>query len=232
MALKDAYTKEILKQRGTYATYPFGDQVKVGDFGTLDGNVFNAEGKLENQSWYEGNLATTQGARAESISLTSAGEVNVTFKAEGKKTSAGTGVIPLDSAGFIIEFGKKHSVILECQGVRNHALSHLTHIAGQIIDRFKADKWPKDRVLVTEVWRAESSYVAVSRSSNVKVELEVSGSVSGGGTNELANIDAGLTYRASKSDVDTAIIDDAWTPYFVLYKIKKPALGAITFERI
>jgi hypothetical protein len=220
--LVELYTKGIKQRLENYwAAWLPGTQFTVGDFGTLNGYVFEKVGTLDelNLKYY----AETE-TDPTSLSISSESGVAVSFKAAGE-TNPSFAYIGVADAGLKIEFGAQGAFILQAPEIFASEMGDRLSLGRRIIAAFSRGIWEKDWLVVTRLLKATSATVLISKSSNASLELTAKANLSGV-VADLGAADAGVTIKYQRGDTINMIGGKNVTPLFQLSRLKSSFFSA------
>ncbi len=150
----------------------------------------------------------------------SAGQVSVSFKAAGTAPPQGS-ALALEEAGFTIELGQENSVVFEAVGCRHERFADVDDVGSQILDRVDAKLWRLDYVLITEVVRADSATVLISKGGRARFEASIRGGGGEFGAVSIGDAKLGIAVRRSSSlGIEIAAQTDL-TPLYTAYRVRK-----------
>jgi hypothetical protein len=107
-------------------------------------------------------------------------------------------------AGIVIEFNKKNAVAFKANKTTNHQIKNLAEVEAAILKLYATGNWNKKYVVVTNIIKADSTTVFISRSAGSKIELKAEGNLSPGKI-DIADVDAGLSIVGAKK-METKIL--------------------------
>ena len=228
MKLFKKYTKEIHKQLGYYPAWKPGVEIALGDVGYLKGKVFIVKSNLKNLGI---DFSVKEDTTPVSFSYASKGEVEVAVKASGTMPLAGSTLTDVE-AGFNVKMEKEGSVFLKANNVYNHTIEDQISLGNEILRRVKSkvkkEQWDKDWVVVTEIAKADSCTILISKSKNNTVDITAKGELKAIDL-DIAKADLGLALKSSKS-LETIILGEkGLVPMFRLSKVRTKLLKK-TFE--
>ena len=225
MKTSEKYTRELKQQFGYLATWLPSTPLELGDIGVLKKNSFT---KISNLSDFDIEFEVEPDFSKSNIEHSSSGSVSIVAKLSGTVAPSGSSLVQAD-AGFIVDFSKENAVFFKALGTTSPSIKNQIAVGSKIVEFFKAGKWDKSWVVVTEIVNAESATILISNSSNGKIELKVSGDVQAAQI-DIADIGLGLKATFSK-DLSTKIIaNDALTPLFKVSKLKTKIFSPPAFE--
>lgn len=212
---QEQYTDDLKKRFGYYATWLPGVPLMLGDVGILKDKVFTRIASLED---FQIAFDIREDNTPDDLEYSSKGEVQLTTKASGAIAPTGSSLTDLD-AGFIVEFGKKNSILFKANGAKNNMIENTKKMGETILRLYKEGKWNKKWVVVTELVEAESATILISNSKNAKIELKANANANAPG---LDIADAKFEFGASLyKGLDTKIVaQEGLTPLFKVQGIK------------
>jgi hypothetical protein len=212
---QEQYTDELKKKFGYIATWLPGVPLLLGDIGILNDNVFTRIAGLEDfQIPFDIRVDDT----ADDLDYSSKGSVSVTAKLSGTIAPQGSTLTNLD-AGFIVEFGNENSILFKANQTRTNLIKDTVKIGNEILKLYRAGKWNKHWVVITELVKAESASILISNTSNGKIELKANANINAANLDIAdAKFEFGATFYRG---IDTKIIaQSGLTPLFKVKGIK------------
>jgi hypothetical protein len=162
----NTYAKEISKQLDFLITWPISTNVKLGDVGILEDEVFKRTDTLDNLGIAKPRVRNGLGEDIVNEYTSKNGiEITVDPNMEGKLNGVG-GKID-------IKFNREGAVFLR---LYNHVLKQFEstdQLGKDIIQRFINGNWQKNRVIVTEIISCSNATVLVAGSNNAKASLQL-----------------------------------------------------------
>lgn len=212
---QEQYTNEMKKRFGYYATWNPGLPLSLGDFGVLEGNIFR---KISNLTEINLNFEIEEDPNESDLEHNSHGNISIKTKVAGS-ASIPNSSLSINDAGLIIEFGKENSTLFKATHTVSPTIKDVLKIGATIIKLFKAGKWDKNWVVITELVVAKTSTIIISNSSNGLIELKANANVDAVSF-DLA--DAAFNFSVSSSrGLETKIISGSGlTPLFRIMGIK------------
>jgi hypothetical protein len=202
---------------GYFATWEPGVPLNLGDVGVLDDDVFTRIGTLEQ---FQIPFTARRGNTPVNMKYASSDAVSIAFKAAGAAPMAGSSLANVD-AGVTIEFTRKNAVAFEAIGCKSSSILDQIALGQTILQKYEADQWDSDWMVITELIAAQATTVIVSSSSGGKVELKASGDL-GRSNLSIASLSASFQTTFSKN-IDTQIVAaESLTPLFRVSTIHRP----------
>ncbi|RXK86373.1 DNA/RNA non-specific endonuclease [Filimonas effusa] len=222
------YTGEMRKHFGYHATWLPNTPLALGDVGIMKGDVFIKVSDLAARgvSFQKGFPETNP--KPADIDYSSKGAVSMTTKLAGKAAPVGSALTDVD-AGVIIEFSKENAIIFQANGTLVHAIEDTLEVGAQIIELFKAGKWDKNWVVITELVSAESETLLIASGKNMKVELKANANISAASLN-IADTQFGFTLQGSSSLQTKIVASQGLTPLFRLMKLRSQLFSPLEFS--
>jgi len=223
---KEQYTQEMKSKFGYFATWNPGLSIKLGTFGVLKGALFVRIGEIGQRGVQFGK--TPPSLTPINFSYNSKGAVKITTKLAGSIKPAGSALGEAD-AGIIVEFSKENAVLFETQKANTSSIDDTVVLGEQILDLYRAGKWDKNWVVVTELISAEAATILISNSAGAKIELKANANLQ---MPQLNIADAAFSFGiASDQNMETRIVaQHGITPLFRLMGIKSSLFSGPEFN--
>lgn len=207
------YTRAIQKNfRPLFANWEPGRDLKLGDYGVLSGKSLIYVGNVA-------DLGVTFTQRVDPTkdqkSFTSEGSVDITTHAKGEVNAAG---VKLAQASVDIAFSAKHAVYFNAAECSYCMIENKAKLGDQIVELFKAGKWQRKWVIVTDLVRAGATTVVISGSSSASISLGAQGDVP---HINLANADLELSPKHESNIGYKVISESGMVPLIGLGKIQR-----------
>lgn len=214
MKISRKYKRVLRREFGYLATWLPGRPIELGDIGIMKNKQFH---KISNISELGISFEEEPDETKDNLEYQNQNQVLVTQKLSGDVAPAESSLIQAD-AGIILEFKKKGGIIFKASGVTYPSIKDKIKLNRDIIDLFLKGMWLKDWAVVTEVAKAESSTIIISKSSNSKVELKAKGEIKAGNINIAdTNLDFDVTF--SGDFILKIIAEQTLTPLFNVSKL-------------
>ncbi len=225
MKTKKIYTREMYRQFGYLATWNPGTPMELGDIGIMKQKQFT---KIGNVSDLGISFEIEEDHTPIDLEFSSEGAVSISTKLSGTPTFTGSTLSDID-AGIHVTFSKENAILFKANDTRTPAIKNQIKLGKEIIELFKAGKWDKNWVVITELVTADSATILISSSKEASIDVKVSGEI---GMNELdiAEAELELEVKFSKDLSTKFIAKTGLTPLFKVSKIKRPFLGAPIFK--
>ena len=168
MDLSERYAGDIHRDLHMYAAWPVDTPLALGDYGTLEGKLFQKIGNIkEDHNIIVKSLASTASV---SYDYRTSGIVKTALYAKGE-VKVGTS-FPLAKAGLDINFSGENAVFFNASGCKITSIENKESIFSKILQLYRSGKWNKEYRLITELVNAESTIIIASKSSNASISLE------------------------------------------------------------
>lgn len=160
------------------------------------------------------------------IELKSSKSVSISLKIAGE-TNPDAPNLPNAKAGVVVKFGKEASYIIRAGEVYENALSRIDLVKERVLELYRADKWPKDRVVVSSIVLCKKADILISRSSQNTVQIMAKGDIPAGGTVSLGDAEVEFELITSSGDQYNFLNTENCTPLFQLVGLKRsfPLVG-------
>jgi len=169
------YANELKKHfRTLYANWEPGTELRLGDYGRLEGNIFVPEGNLEEdfpKEFPQDFIILREDGASDHKEFRSESGVDVTFNAKG---SLGTAGVPLGKATLEVKFGHKDAIFFDAAGCTTERISNKAKVGEVITMLYARDKWKSKYCVVTDLVKAGRTILAVSQSANSSITIEAS----------------------------------------------------------
>jgi hypothetical protein len=214
MGLADIYSESVHSNLRMYAAWPIDTPLGLGDFGTLDGHLFQRLGNIKDQ--YSIQIKSLSSKSSVHYDYRSADTVETTMYAKGDMKLGGQ--IPLAKAGLEINFSGENAVFFDAAGCNISTIENKDNVFNEITKLYRKGKWDKKHTLITDIIRAESAMVLISKSKDASIFLEAeSPEIT---VIELAKASIGLRCKSEKNIGLNFISTQETTPLIKLGRIK------------
>jgi len=227
-SLADDYCDQLKQQfKIEFAAFPPNQPVVLGDFGTLDDHVFVRLGNVTSVFGvtFTGQEFPNQPAN---FTFTSESSTDVEIHAKGDATPSGVAL----KAGVDIGFSSKHSVFFNAAGCIPAQIQDQIKLGNDIMALFKAGKWQKNFVVITNLYKGGSTTAVVSASNNSSISLDAQADVP---SIDLSDASLKLTVKHSKALALTVVTEGSLTPLFGLSCIQgvfNPDFGPVSLRSL
>lgn len=163
-----SYSNELFQQFGYFTTWLPNLKLELGDVGYLKNNQFTKVTTLSDL-----NIPFSEDEVQNSITIdyASSGGVSVQFKGEGELPIPNSTLLQTD-AGCIIQFSKENALLFKSDKTKTSTIRDNWQLGQKIIEHYKAKKWQRDWVVITELIQTGSTSILMSNSANAKIELK------------------------------------------------------------
>jgi hypothetical protein len=217
MGLNTQYAKEIHDQFGYLATWLPTANIEVGDVGIVQDGILEKRGNLKD---YGIKFSSHEDRQTGNIEYASSDAVTIEVTAAGAgpgKALAGASLAA--RASVAVSFQRANAVLFQASKCHTISISNLSTATGLILDQYRAGKWPKDLVVVTEVVVSGAVTVLISSGAGAHIKLSARADLDAGEA-KLANADAGFTVDSSSAIGTHIIAQRGATPLFKAGGIK------------
>lgn len=211
------YTNEMKKKFGYYATWNPGVPLSLGDVGTFKNNIFTKLSNLKDQS-IGIDFETRPDPTKTTLEHNSKGSITVTTKLSGTVAPQGSVLSNLD-AGIIVEFSKENSTLFKANNTTSPSIKDAIKLGNDIIKIYKAGKWNKEWVVITELVEAESATIIISNSSNSKIELKANANIESANF-DIADAKFDFSTQFSRGLETKIVSEERLTPLFKVMGMK------------
>jgi hypothetical protein len=150
-----------------YANWPPGENIKLGDYGILNGDVFIPEGNITEQFNLQFNRRDDP--TKDNYNFKSTDSVSITFLPKGSYTQTG---MPSVKASLKIDFSNTASVFFNAAGIKHSLIEGMDKLGKIILGMFETQKWPASRFVVTRLVQADSATIIISGKSGASMTLD------------------------------------------------------------
>lgn len=214
MSLANEYSESIHNNLHMYAAWPINTPLDLGDFGILDGHLFQRLGNIKER--FNIKIKSISSKSPIHLDYKSADMIETNLYARGD-IKAGV-QIPLARAGLEISFSGENAIFFDAAGCNISTIENKDHVFNEILKLYRKGMWNKENTLITEIIRAKSATVLISKSRNGLVFLEAdSPEVS---VIKLGEASVGLKCTSEKGSILKVISAKDTTPLIKLGRIK------------
>lgn len=214
------YLKQMSEKTAYRATWDPGKPLRLGQIGKLDSfGVFSVYSNLEK----EGIPMEVEEGTFGDMDYTSSDSVTITTKLSGSVPAAGSVFSDAD-AGFSFDFKSDESIVFQAGEVKTSHITNLGAIEQQILDKYRANNWDKDWLIISALITAGSATIIISNSSNVKLDLKAKAGVAAGSL-KLTDASLGLTVAREQGSTLKYISQNGLTPLYRVVGIIAPWLS-------
>lgn len=209
------YVNGIKKQlKNFYAAWLPSTRFKLGDVGTLNGNLFEKVTSLDNLGI---SFKESRDRDSTKIEFVSESGVSRIIKAAGQ-FNPNLPNIPESQAGIGIEFSKQGAFIIEAEESYEPFIDDLVKLEKDIRQVYQDGNWKSGWVVITRLIHTPNATIMISNSSQSKIELSVEGDVSLQGMS-LGNTQGKFAVRAETGHILKLIDAKNITPFFQVLQI-------------
>lgn len=196
--------------------FPTDAPVKVGDYGTMEGDKFNPLGNLREL----GVIVGFDSDDSTDDSITYVSSKNVSFSSK-----LGVSVPGVAGGSVTVSFSKKNSILLIAEDITYGSMKNITKLGAKLDELHKDNKWKSSYVFVSKRVISRKFLVAISDSDSCSIKLSgnVSKTVTGGADINLDEL--GYSSMSGSVSVYNHVDGTVKTPLFELYEWKNPWLG-------
>jgi hypothetical protein len=215
MAVNKKYAEEIHAQFGYLATWLPTAPISVGDVGVVKDSIFTKVGTLKD---FGISFNKEEHPEEADLEYTSAGAVEINASATGNAPIPGAVPVKIDG-DVAVSFRRADAILFQASQCQTTTLGDLSKATERIIALFKAGKWPRNQVVVTDAVRSAASTVLISSGQDAHITLRVKGEF-GAGKLQLANANASFDVKNSESIGMSIVSKRNLTPLFKARGIK------------
>lgn len=214
MSIEQFYAANIRKETSFFATWAPNDTIAIGDFGAVNGAVFQRFGHLDDREI--ARLDTdAAGALADYDIMIGA---NRSFNAD-VKARADAGVA--DSKALLqVNFTSERGILFSAVGATSQQARDLTALGRVLKDRSDRNLWNMDHAVVVQVATVGRATVLLSNESGASLNLEVDANAPLN-AQVMANLDAGTSVLSVRGVGMRIVGSGPMTPLFRLAYLRK-----------
>ncbi len=176
MSIQQKYARQVRHAFGQgyhAAWYPDRD-LKIGDYGRMEGGVFNSRGNLSDFGIHI-DLDVDESASKLEINLSK--HVSISVKAAGE-TNAFLPSVPKAEAGIALEFEREGAFAIAAENVFEDRLRNYAALEAQLEELKDSGQWDsRDFYIVTGVLRMPVATIIIAQEKKTKVEISLEGTV-------------------------------------------------------
>lgn len=154
-----------------YANWEPGGEIRLGDYGYLDGDIFIHRGNLKNDyPEFSDNVIKEQTDSSKDLKeFKSDRGIEVNLLAKGSVNSLGTSAV---KAGLEIKFSRKDSIFFNAAECVTNRIANKAVVGTILLDLLDKGRWEKEYCVVTDVVKAGNTIIAISQSDNSGISFE------------------------------------------------------------
>ncbi len=166
--LAKVYTENLHDHFVTlYATWPPGSPINLGDFGTLDGDIFIPKGNIKDK--YGINFDLVIDDTNDDFEFKSSDSTEINFNSKGSLNPNG---IVNAKASIEIKFSRNESIYFTASDCKNNRISNTKEVGETVVDLWGDDKWDADNVVITSLVESKATTIIVSAGKSSSIKLE------------------------------------------------------------
>ena len=215
------YLKEMNAQFKYRANWEPNKPLAIGDIGILEKGVFSLRSTLEKEG-----LPMEVRTRDETGSLkyNSSGAVTINSKLAGQATLPNSPLGEAD-AGFSIQFSREKAIVFEVSSYKTHLIENVGEIEKLVLQKFMANQWSKNWLIITELVEADGATILISNSKESAIELKANADVAPGANINIADANLELGVVSNKGIGTEIVAAKGITPLYIASGIKKKIFG-------
>lgn len=215
MSLAKRYTREIRKQLKRFAAWEPGTPLQLGDYGQLDGALFQ---RIGNVSQLGVAFSALDDGTSDRISYASKGAVDFStdLDADADVPAAVRG-----KAALKVSFKTESAVMFNAADVHFEAMADQRELGRQILELYAEGEWDARHSIIVELSRAGSTTVIISAGSSASILLVAEGDVP---NVDLADASLKIAPSVERNIGYKAIAEAGMTPLFGLARVKPRGL--------
>ena len=224
----ELYLKQIQEQFRYRPIWPPGKPLEVGLIGKIPRGIFTNYTTIEKELGVKPEIQSTY-KKDDVLEFETSGSVQSTFKLKGEATPANAQYLGQADAGVVIEFNAGDAVVFKLKGFHTHQIMNLAEIQEAVVAKYKARKWDKEYIIVTEVIEADNATILISKNSGAKVELAATADVGGKELN-IADASLGWEMKSERSMSTKVLAQSSITPLYLAMSVRKSWFGPPELE--
>jgi hypothetical protein len=221
-SIAKAYANTVKKHQRTYfAVWKPGNEVKLGDYGIMNGNIFVLMGNINDfDELKDFELNIREDTTQDHMRFVSQQGVSFTLSPQVKTNVEGVNI----NASMDISFTREHGVFFNAAGCTIDSIVNVHMLGLKLMDIHKQDKlrWRREFVLVASVMKAKRGLIVVSTSSDFSLTFEAKAEVP---MIDLAKVGLDLQVSRQSSAGEVYILNEGFNPLVGLMKIQSRFLG-------
>ena len=224
MSLEELYTKTFAKEVGYFTHWLPSAEISLGTVGYLDGQRFIPKSTLQDMGIaFDPLKDIVEDNAPSSMEFTSNKGVSITVQmaADTKQSVVG---VPVGEAGIGVQFSKEGAFVLRAEKAFEPRIRDVHRIESDIVSAFKAGKWPRAYVVVTQLWHAPYMDALISEDSNSSLDLKLD-AASAATMPQLGDASAKLSVVRTNGKVMKLLACQHAYPAFVLAGLKSSRKG-------
>ncbi|QCO02834.1 hypothetical protein [Azospirillum argentinense] len=218
MPSNQQYGASIRSETTLFANWPPNAPREIGDFGRVNGALFEFFGRLEPEEIAALGSRESQSPAGYDIMIKSTRTLNAHVSTEAKaKTADGKALLE-------IKFTSEEGIVFAAPSVKITEITSMPALGRTLNERRLKGNWDLDHAVVVQVCEADSATILLSNQAGAGIDFEVDAN---------APVDAQLV---AKLDVGTSVVDShgvgikiigegPLTPLFKLAYLKRRLLG-------
>jgi len=224
----EIYLKQIQEQFRYRPIWPPGKPLEIGVIGKVPRGIFTNYTTIEKELGVKPEVKSTY-KKDDVLEFETSGSVTTTIKAKGDATPPNAQYLGQADAGIVMEFTSGDAVVFKLKGYHTHQIVNLAEIQEAVVARYKAKKWDKEYIIVTEVIEADGATILISKSAGAKVELAAN-AVIGPAELNIANASLGWELKSERSMATKVIAQSSITPLYIAMSVRKSWFGPAELE--
>lgn len=222
-SIAEMYCSEVKKDTQIYfAQWLPNATIELGTVGVLHGDVFIPKTSLQEEGIT--GIGEVADPSSTPLDIQSHKDVKVALKLAGQ-VSTGAPSIPQANAGVVVEFGHQGAYVIKAAASYEPRLGNVARLEDEILARYKAGKWKKEWVVVSQLVRTPKASILVSQTSSAKVEITAQGDATVGQAVKLGDVKFSFDITSEAGKVYNFLDSNNVTPLFQLVGVKRRFLG-------
>ena len=224
----ELYLKQIQEQFRYRPIWPPSKPLEVGVIGKIPRGIFTNFTTIEKELGVKPEIQSTY-KKDDVLEFETSGSVQTTLKFKGDAKPQNAQYLGEADAGVVIEFNSGDAVLFKLKGYHTHQIMNLGEIQEAVVAKYKAKKWDKEYVLITEVIEADGATILISKNSGAKIELSANASAGGKELN-IADASLGWEMKSERSMATKVIAQSSITPLYLAMSIRSSWFGPTQLE--
>jgi hypothetical protein len=213
----DVYSEGIKRKfRNYWAAWKPDSQYKLGDIGTMKGQIFEKCGSLEDMNV---SFTASQAARPSPLNLSSDGGVKMSIKAVGETNNAFPN-IPAAKAVCKIAFSKQGAFVIQCPETYERSFDSLLRVQDRVMDLYNQKLWEMNWHVISKIVYAPTGTILISDSEVSEAEFLADVDLDTA-LGALGKANVGMTRGNWSGAILETVGGNDLTPIFQLTKLKR-----------
>jgi hypothetical protein len=219
MSISESYANAVRRDTGLYfAAWSPESRYNLGDVGVLQhGRMFVQKTSLKDEGI---DFDEAPDKDPGSVDISSTRDVSVSLKLSGEVNPSAPN-LPKGEAGVVVSLGHESSYVIRSEKVYEPRISNMAQVERVVMERFKARKWEKEWVIISQLVQCARVDILIAKSSNTRVEIRAKGNIPVGTTVDLGDVNVGFEIVHTTGAVFNFLNTQNATPLFQLVGIRR-----------